>query len=120
MNTLSSDQDFGTSIGWQFTARSNDGSLEDALAQFTALLTTLFTWIQLQLNIAGVAADLIVEVRVLVAELTTLTRLLIEIARRVNGVLDWIEDLYLVVTQDIPESWGVWWFKRGWCYETIR
>ena len=92
MNTLSHDQPF-TSVAFTFSAHSSDGSLEDALERFTALLTALFAWITLQLSIADVAADLIVEVRVLVAELITLTRLLIRIARRVDGALDWLEDL---------------------------
>lgn len=92
MNTLLSDQPF-TSVAFTFTAHSSDGSLEHALERFTALLTALFAWVTLQLSIADIAADLIIEVRILVAELTTLARLLIRIARRVNWILDLIEDL---------------------------
>lgn len=98
MNTLRNSQPF-TSVAFTFSAHSDDGSLEDALERFTALITALFAWVQYQLSIAGVAADLIIEVRVLVAELTTLTRLCIVIARRVNGVLDFIEDWYLAISE---------------------
>jgi len=92
MTTLASDSHY-TNIGANFQAHSSDGSLEDALEQFTALLTGLIAWIQYQMSIARPAADLIIEARLVMQRAYIALGLAIEVLTIVLGVLHWCEDV---------------------------
>ncbi len=103
MNTLHS----STRISIQIIATDDDGSLQRLIDAVLILASQLLLWIELQLSIADVARDLIVETRVLIG-------LMIVICRRVIRVLDWMDDW--------AAAWGSVWrevkglFRIEWYY----
>jgi hypothetical protein len=102
MNTLSS----STRISIQIIATDDDGSLQRLVDAVLILASQLLLWVELQLRIADVARDLIVETRVLIG-------LMIVICERVNRVLDWCEDWYLAIGYTVATIRGLFVIRWG-------
>lgn len=101
------------------SATDDDGSLQELVYEIKLLLGELLLWVKLQLSIAGVASDLIIETRLVMQRVYAALGLAIEIMVAVLRVIHWLEDLWALPGQtleEIEERWTHYWFEWSWNY----
>lgn len=102
-----------TRISIQIIAADDDGSLQHLLDAIFILVSQILAWIELQLDIAAVAEEFIIEARLLMRQANIALGLLIEVLGAMLGVVHWLEDWAGAIGETWREVVGMFTIKWG-------